>query len=128
MRRLLLLALAAAAALSLPLWAGGAYYVNLASQVMIAALFAMSLNLLVGYAGLTSLGHAGYLGLSAYVSGWLMLRLGWGHGASAATALFVTTAMAALFGLIALRATGISFLMITLAFGQILGSAYRWAD
>ena len=128
MKRLLGLALAVAA-LTLPLWAGGAYYVNLASQVMIAALFAMSLNLLVGYAGLTSLGHAGYLGLSAYVSGWLMLRLGWGHGASAVTALAVTTAMAALFGLVALRATGISFLMITLALGQILwGVAYRWAD
>jgi branched-chain amino acid transport system permease protein len=127
-RRLLLVALAAAA-LTLPLWAGGAYYVNLASQVMIAALFAMSLNLLVGYAGLTSLGHAGYLGLSAYISGWLMLRLGWGHGAAAAAALAGTTAMAALFGLVALRASGISFLMITLALGQILwGVAYRWAD
>ncbi|MEP7056726.1 MAG: branched-chain amino acid ABC transporter permease, partial [Caldimonas sp.] len=119
----------AALALTLPLWAGGAYYINLASQVMIAALFAMSLNLLVGYAGLTSLGHAGYLGLSAYLSGWLMLRLGWDHGAAAVAALAGTTAMAALFGLVALRATGISFLMITLALGQILwGVAYRWAD
>ena len=128
MKRLLLVAVAAAA-LTLPLWAGGAYYVNLASQVMIAALFAMSLNLLVGYAGLTSLGHAGYLGLSAYISGWLMLRLGWGHGASALAALAGTTATAALFGLVALRASGISFLMITLALGQILwGVAYRWAD
>ena len=128
MKRLLLAALAVLA-LTLPLWAGGAYYINLASQMMIAALFAISLNLLVGYAGLTSLGHAGYLGLSAYVSGWLMLRLGWGHGAAATAALLVATAMAAVFGLIALRATGISFLMITLALGQILwGVAYRWAD
>jgi branched-chain amino acid transport system permease protein len=125
-KRLLLFALLALT-LTLPLWAGGVYYVNLASQVLIAALFALSLNLLVGYAGLTSLGHAGYLGLSAYLSGWLMLRLGWGHGAAAAAALAGTTAMAALFGLVALRATGISFLMITLALGQILwGVAYRW--
>lgn len=114
-------------ALSLPQWAGGIYYINLASQVLIAALFALSLNLLVGYAGLTSLGHAGYLGMSAYLSGWLMLNLGWGHGASAAAALLGTTVMAAVFGLVALRATGISFLMITLALGQILwGVAYRW--
>ena len=126
-RKLLLLALAAA--LTLPLWVGGVYYVNLASQVLIAALFALGLNLLVGYAGLTSLGHAGYLGLSAYTSGWLMLNLGWGHGAAAAAALGGTTAMAALFGVVALRASGISFLMITLALGQILwGLAYRWAD
>ncbi|MET0508289.1 MAG: branched-chain amino acid ABC transporter permease [Burkholderiaceae bacterium] len=51
------------------------------------------------------------------------------HLATAAAALGVTTVMAALFGLIALRATGLSFLMITLAFGQILwGIAYRWAS
>ena len=128
MKRLLLGLLLVLAA-TLPLWAGGAYYVNLASQMMIAALFALSLNLLVGYAGLTSLGHAAYLGLSAYASGWLMLKLGWGHGAAAAAALAGTTAMAAVFGLIALRAKGISFLMITLALGQILwGVAYRWAE
>lgn len=113
--------------LVLPFVSGGAYYTNLASQVLIAALFALSLNLLVGYAGLTSLGHAGYLGLAAYTSGWLMTQLGWGHLASSVTALAATTAMAGLFGLIALRASGIGFLMITLALGQILwGLAYRW--
>jgi branched-chain amino acid transport system permease protein len=115
--------------LLLPFLTGGIYYTNLASQVLIAALFALSLNLLVGYAGLTSLGHAGYLGLSAYTSGWLMVHLGWGHLASAGMALALTTAMAGLFGLIALRAAGISFLMITLALGQILwGLAYRWTS
>jgi branched-chain amino acid transport system permease protein len=111
----------------LPSIAGGDYYINLASQVLIAALFALSLNLLVGYAGLTSLGHAGYLGLSAYVSGWLMLNLHWTHLEAALTALAASTALAAVFGLIALRATGLGFLMITLALGQILwGIAYRW--
>ena len=125
----LLLAVFLGLLLCLPWWVGGAYYINLASQILIAALFALSLNLLVGYAGLTSLGHAGYLGLSAYVSGWLMVNLGWGHLASAGAALGGTTVMAALFGLIALRATGISFLMITLALGQILwGIAYRWTS
>jgi branched-chain amino acid transport system permease protein len=91
--------------------------VNLASQVLIAALFALSLNLLVGYAGLTSLGHAGYLGLSAYASAWLVLNLKWGHLAAALAALGFTGVMAAVFGLVALRASGLSFLMITLALG-----------
>ena len=128
MKRLACVALLALL-LSLPWWVGGVYYVNLASQILIAALFAMSLNLLVGYAGLTSLGHAGYLGLSAYTCGWLMVNLGWGHLASAGAALAGSVVMAALFGLIALRATGISFLMITLALGQILwGLAYRWTS
>ena len=111
-----------------PAIAGGDYYINIASQVLIAALFALSLNLLVGYAGLISLGHAGYLGLAGYLSGWLALNMQWGVFGSGIAALAATTAMAALFGLVALRATGLSFLMITLAFGQILwGIAYRWA-
>lgn len=127
MKRALVIVLSALLA-CLPWLIGNDYYINLASQVLIAALFALSLNLLVGYAGLTSLGHAGYLGLSAYVSGWLMLNLHCGHFEAAAAALIVTTIMAALFGLIALRASGLSFLMITLALSQILwGIAYRWA-
>jgi len=119
----------AVAAVAAPFWLGGDYYVNLATQVLIAALFALSLNLLVGYAGLTSLGHAGYLGLSAYASAWLVLNLKWGHLAAALGALGFTGLAAALFGLVALRASGLSFLMITLALGQVLwGLAYRWAS
>jgi branched-chain amino acid transport system permease protein len=114
--------------LAAPWWLAGDYYINIASQVLIAALFALSLNLLVGYAGLTSLGHAGYLGISAYTSAWIMLNLKWGHLAAALAALGVSGAMAAVFGLIALRASGLSFLMITLALAQVLwGLAYRWA-
>jgi branched-chain amino acid transport system permease protein len=115
--------------LLLPHFTGGVYYTNLASQALIAALFALSLNLLAGYAGLTSLGHAGYLGLSAYACGWLITHLGWGHLGAAVVALAGTAVMAGIFGLIALRAAGISFLMITLALGQILwGLAYRWSS
>ena len=120
----LLLAVLAA----LPLMAGD-FYVNLASQILIASVFALSLNLLVGYGGLTSLGHASFLGFAAYACAWLSLRLGFGHGAAALTAIMATTAMAALFGLIALRATGLGFLMITLALSQVLwGLAYRWVS
>jgi branched-chain amino acid transport system permease protein len=120
------LAVALGALAALPLVAGD-YYINLASQILIAALFALSLNLLVGYGGLTSLGHAAYLGVSAYLSGWLYLKLGFGHLLAAPLALAGTTLMAALFGLVALRASGISFLMITLALGQVLwGVAFRW--
>ena len=117
-----------AAAAALPLGAGE-YYVNLASQILIAAVFALSLNMLVGYGGLTSLGHAAYMGVAAYLSGWLFLKLGMGHLATAALALSGATLMAALFGLIALRATGLGFLMITLALAQVLwGLAFRWVS
>jgi branched-chain amino acid transport system permease protein len=125
--RLAAAAAAAVALAALPWLAGGDYYVNLASQILIAAIFAMSLNLLVGYGGMVSLGHAAYLGVAAYATAWLMLRSGLGPFAAGFGALAVTTAMAALFGLLALRASGLSFLMITLALGQILwGVAYRW--
>ena len=127
MRSLAWIAGGAAALLALPLAVGGDYYVNLASQVLIAAIFAMSLNLLVGYGGMTSLGHAAYLGVAAYATAWLTLRTGMGPLAAGAAALAVTTLMAAFYGLLALRASGLAFLMITLALGQILwGLAYRW--
>ncbi len=110
-------------------WVAGEYYINLASQIMIAALFAASLNLLVGYGGMTSLGHATYLGLSAYVSAWTFLKLGVGHASAAALALAVTTAGACVFGWLSLRASGLSFLMITLALSQVLwGLGYRWVN
>lgn len=124
MRRWLPLALVAVLAF-LPL-ATGEYFVNLASQVVIAIVFATSLNLLAGYGGLTSLGHASFLGISAYTSAWLATRLGLGHAITAPAALLVTTAVGALFGWIALRATGLGFLMLTLALSQIVwGLAYR---
>lgn len=115
-----------AATLVLLPFAAGDFYINLASQILIAAIFAASLNLLVGYGGMTSLGHASYLGVAAYLSALLTSRYGLGHGSAAAIAIAGTTAMAALFGVIALRATGLGFLMITLALSQVLwGLAYR---
>jgi branched-chain amino acid transport system permease protein len=117
-----------AALAALPFFAGE-FYINLASQMLIAAVFALSLNLLVGYAGLTSLGHAAFLGFSAYAAAWTSTRLGIDTASAALLAIGATLAMAAFFGLIALRATGLGFLMITLALSQVLwGLAYRWAS
>ena len=112
------IAIVAALLLVLPLFAGD-FYVNLASQILIAAIFALSLNLLVGFGGMTSLGHASFLGVAAYASALLTTRYGLGNGAGAILALAGTTAMAACFGLIALRASGLGFLMITLALSQV---------
>jgi branched-chain amino acid transport system permease protein len=109
-------------------WIGGDFYVNLASQILIAAILAASLNLLVGYGGLVSLGHASWIGLAAYTSGWLELHFGLGHLMTAPLALIVTTVVAGVFGWIALRAAGLGFLMLTLALSQVLwGTAYRWS-
>jgi branched-chain amino acid transport system permease protein len=118
----------AAVALLLPSFAGD-FYINLASQIFIAAIFALSLNLLVGFGGMTSLGHAAYLGVAAYVSALMTSRYGFDHGTAALISILGTVAMAAFFGAIALRATGLGFLMITLALSQVLwGLAYRMSD
>jgi branched-chain amino acid transport system permease protein len=118
----------AALAVLLPSFAGD-FYINLASQILIAAIFALSLNLLVGYGGMTSLGHASFLGVAAYISALLTSRYGWGHGGAAIISILGTTAVAAFFGVIALRASGLGFLMITLALSQVLwGLAYRMSD
>jgi len=114
--------------LALPFFAGD-FYINLASQILIAAIFALSLNLLFGYGGMTSLGHASYLGVAAYISALLTSRYGFGHGMAAVVSITGTIATAAFFGIIALRATGLGFLMITLALSQVLwGLAYRMSN
>lgn len=117
------------AAAFIPLLASNEYYVNVSSQVIMYALLALSLNILVGFGGMTSLGHAAFLGISAYVCAWLVTAMEWSALAAAATSLLAGTAVAAFFGALSLRVSGLSFLMITLAFGQIVwGIAYRWVS
>jgi branched-chain amino acid transport system permease protein len=118
-----------AASLLLPPFLAGDFYINLASQILIAAIFALSLNLLVGFGGMTSLGHASYLGVAAYIAALLTSKFGFAHGTAAILAISGTVAMAGFFGVIALRATGLGFLMITLALSQVLwGLAYRMSN
>ena len=111
---------------AVPLWTGGTYYVNIASQILFYAIFALGINVLVGYAGLVTLGHAGLFGIAAY-TGARIMNSGQGHFTVIAVALAVTLLAAALFAALALRGTGIGFVMITVAIGQIVwGVAYRW--
>lgn len=128
MMRVIVLAVLGLSLLALlPLVIGSDYYVNLTSQILIASILAMSLNLLVGFGGLTSLGHAAYMGAAAYLVIYATAHAGFGHLAGAAIAMGGTVLLAMLFGYLALRATGLGFLMITLALGQILwGLAFRW--
>jgi branched-chain amino acid transport system permease protein len=103
------------------------YYLGLVIQMMIFALFAMSLDLLLGYAGLPSLGHAAYFGLAAYTTGLLALRLDWNLWFALPAGLLLAVLTATLFGLLALRTRGSYFLMITLALSQVVwGIAFGW--
>jgi len=103
-----------------------AYYVNVASQILLYAIFALGLNVLVGYAGLVSLGHAGLFGVASYVVAYL-LAADHGHAVAILASLVIGLVATAGFAALSLRATGISFIMITLALGEIIwGLAYRW--
>ena len=110
----------------LPYAIGEVYYVNIASQILLYAIFALGLNILVGYAGLVSLGHAGLFGIAAYVAAYLLVA-GNGHVLAIAAALLASLLATAGFAALSLRSTGITFIMITLALGEIIwGLAYRW--
>ena len=114
------------ALVTLPHWMHGIYYVNVASQILFYAVFALGLNVIAGYGGLVSLGHAGLFGIAAYATAY-MLAAGFGHPASILAALVFGMIAMAIFAVLSLRATGIGFIMITLAVGQIIwGLAYRW--
>ena len=77
---------------TLPVWVGNSYYINIASQVLLFAVFALALNVLVGYAGLVSLGHAGLFAIAGYTAA-LLLQDGYGHFVANTTAIVVTLAV-----------------------------------
>ena len=99
---------------------GYSFYISFASRVLIFAIAATSLNLVLGYAGLVSFGHAAFLGLGAYVTG-IMISEGTLSGPLHLAATIAISALAALvIGAISLRTRGVYFIMITLAFAQML--------
>lgn len=104
------------------------YFRSLLSKIYIFAIFAIGLNLVLGYTGLISLGHAAYLGVGGYTVGILMTRFGienlW---VLLLAALLMSALFAAVIGFIALRVTGMHFILITIAFGQLLYAiAVKW--
>jgi branched-chain amino acid transport system permease protein len=109
----------------------GSFVVLLATRAMTFAILAMSVDLLLGYTGLSSMGQAAYFGVGAYLTAVLATKfhvgLGWDFWLVVPLGILVGAALAALFGLFAIRAGGVYFLMITLALGQcVWGLAYRW--
>ena len=105
------------------------YPLTLLTQVAIMAVLAMSLDVLLGYTGLPSLGHAAYFGVAAYAVGILSTERQAGFVTCLVVGLSVAALTAAVFGLVAIRATGTYFLMITLALGMVVwGLAFRWVS
>jgi branched-chain amino acid transport system permease protein len=103
----------------------------LATRALAFSILVMSLDILLGYTGLASLGQAAYLGVGAYATAILATKyqfgLGWDFWLVVLFGILIGAGLAAVFGLLAIRASGVYFLMITLALGQcVWGLAYRW--
>jgi branched-chain amino acid transport system permease protein len=97
----------------------GLYPVFMA-KALCYAIFACAFNLLLGFTGLLSFGHAAYLGSAAYATGWLVRSAGWSPELGILAGTFVAAALGLLVGLIAIRRQGIYFAMITLAMAQMI--------
>lgn len=110
-------------ALALP-WvlqaAGVDFYLSVVSRIVVYAIAATSLNLLIGYGGMVSLGHAAFFGLGAYSTGILLSEGVQSAGLHLVVIALVTGTMALVIGAISLRTRGVYFIMITLAFAQML--------
>jgi branched-chain amino acid transport system permease protein len=127
----ILLVVAALAAVVIIVPNTGSFIILLVTRALAFSILVMSLDILLGYTGLASLGQAAYLGVGAYATAILATKyhfgLGWDFWLVLLIGILLGAALAAIFGLLAIRASGVYFLMITLALGQcVWGLAYRW--
>ena len=131
-QRLKILVVAAAlAAVAVIVPVSGSFVILLATRALAFAILAMSLDILLGFTGLASMGQAAYFGIGAYLTVIMATRfhigLGWDFWLILAMGILLGAVLAAIFGLFAIRAKDVYFLMITLALGQcVWGLAYRW--
>ena len=103
------------------------YWVGLLTQIMIFAILAMSLDILLGYTGLPSLGHAGFFGVAAYTVAVLATAYHAGFWTCVVSGIIIGTLLSAAFGLLVSHVRDVYFLMITLALGMVLwGLSNRW--
>ena len=127
-QRVMGLVLALVALLCLPLW-GSRYLIDLSTEVAIFALFALSLNLLVGYAGDVSFGHAAYFAIGAYANAILLTSYEWPLALSLPAAVLLSATAALFIGYFCVRLSAIYFAMLTLAFAMLVWSiAFKWRE
>jgi len=116
-----------AAALAAPL-AVGPFWMALLTQILIFGLLALSVDMLLGHAGLFSVCHAAFFAVSAYTVAILQVRYGQPTVIAAPAGLLAGTLLAVLYG-VAVRTRGVYFILITIAMGYIIwGAVYRWAS
>jgi branched-chain amino acid transport system permease protein len=118
--RVIGIAIALLALVAFPLLIPNTYYIHLAETIMIYAILLFGLDIVVGYTGQVSLGHAGLFGIGAYTAGVLFFKLGMPIYFTVPIAIALTAVFGAILALPALRVTGPYLAMVTLAFGTII--------
>jgi branched-chain amino acid transport system permease protein len=122
-----LLAVCIAGVIALPFIAPSRFWVTLATEIMILAIWALSLNLLVGYTGLVSFGHAAYFGLGAYGAALTMIHVAPNVFVGVIAGTLLACLAALMVGYFSVRLPGIAFSMLTLAFAQAFFTvAFKW--
>ena len=105
------------------------YQIGLATEVLIFGILAMSIDVLAGFAGRTSLGHGAIFGVATYVVVYCTAQAGLSPATAFALGVLAATALAAVFAMLAVRTSGVYFLLLTLALGMIIwGVCLRWTQ
>lgn len=127
-RAALIAGLVVAMAAALPLVLSN-YQVGLVTEMLIFGILAMSIDILAGFAGRTSLGHGAIFGVSTYVVVYCTAQMGMSPVAAFALGVVAATIVASIFALLAVRTSGVYFLLLTLALGMIVwGVCLRWTQ
>jgi branched-chain amino acid transport system permease protein len=119
MKKYLFLGFIYAFALILPLWSGE-FWVHVAVEILILGLFAVSFNMIFGYMGQLSFGHAAYYGVGAYITGMLMVKASFPMLICLPLSMIGAGICALIIGYFCVRLTGIYFAILTMAFGQLI--------
>jgi branched-chain amino acid transport system permease protein len=114
------LTLGAVAALTVPLWDPSPYHLHVLIMAGVFSMLALSLNLLLGYTGQLSLGHAAFFGIGAYASALLTLRLDWSFWLALPSAAALAGAAGWAIGRLALRLRGAYFVLVTISFAGVM--------
>ncbi len=105
-----------------------AYSLSIVTEILIFSVFALSLNILVGYTGLVSLGHAAFFGVGAYTASLVSIHVSSNVFLTLLASLVFSAIVASIIGFFCNRVSGFYFLMLTLAFSQMIyGLVYRWS-
>ena len=127
--RLAVAILAALALLTLPFWLGSPYHLHVAIMAGIFTILSLSLNLLLGYTGQLSLGHAAFFGIGAYTSALLTLRLEWSFWLGLAAAAVAAGLAGWAIGRLALKVRGAYFVLVTISFAGVISLvSVNWMD